>query len=78
MKILMKAFYLYILGLSAEFYRRGFERAAEKCVKKGIAISSGSLVRKSNKSYALYIKFFEYERMLSCEMALKKLGKCVS
>ncbi|MCD8181133.1 MAG: hypothetical protein LUF26_06630 [Firmicutes bacterium] len=75
MKILMKSIRLFLIGVWAEYYKRGFDNAVDRCIKKGGDISAAPLTRKSNRSYNLYMKFREYEKDLNREILLKKLAK---
>ncbi len=75
MKILMKSIRLFLIGVWAEYYKKGFDIAMDECIKKGGDISAVPLTRKSNRSYNLYIKFREYEKDLKEEIFLKKLTK---
>ncbi len=73
MKLLLKATYLFLLGIYAETYKRGFDAAVDRRVKKGGNISCAALTRKSDRSYGLYVKFREYENDLRHEIDIKKL-----
>lgn len=73
MKLLIKATYLFLLGVYAETYKRSFDAAMDRCIKKGGDMSSSYLTAKSNRSYALYVKFREYEKTLRREIHIKKL-----
>lgn len=73
MKLLIKATYLFFLGVYTETYKHSFDAAMDRCIKKGGDLSSPHLSAKSNRCYALYAKFKEYEKALRREIYIKKL-----
>lgn len=57
MKVLFKSFYLYFLGLAAEYNRHALESAVLRAARRGERISGKRLTRLSDRSYRLYRRF---------------------
>lgn len=73
MKLLFKSIYLFLLGVYAECYKKRFDYVMDKTIKKGGNIAATSLTRMSNRCYALYMHFKEYEKELHYDMERRKI-----
>lgn len=71
MKVLFKSFYLYFLGVCADYYRKSLERAVERSIRKGGTVSSKRLIKMSERSYRLYKCFKAAEADIKREFNLK-------
>lgn len=72
MKLIFKSVYLFLLGVYVEFYKRRFDYIMDKTLNKGGDISRASLTRRSNRCYALYIRFKDYEKELRHAMSSQR------
>ena len=72
MKILIKSLNIFLLGAWADIYKRRFDNAIDRCIRRGGNIAGKRLTRMSNKSYDLYMRFRECEKDLSYMMEISR------
>ena len=70
MIVIFQSFYLYLLGVVADVYRAWFNRAVRKAAARG-DISSHRLIVMSDRSYILYKRFYEVEKLLQHKLECK-------
>ena len=73
MIVLFQSFYLYLLGAKADVYRALFNRAVRKAAAHG-DISSQRLTAMSDRSYSLYKRFYEFEKLIQRKMECSARG----
>jgi hypothetical protein len=64
MKAFFLAIFLFILGAYADFYRYHLDKIITRRLDRYGDISSDSIIKKSEKSYKLYMRFQRYEQIL--------------
>lgn len=72
MKILIKSLNIFLLGAWADIYKKRFDNAIDRCIRRGGNIAGKRLTRMSNKSYDLYIRFRECEKDLLYMLELRR------